>query len=113
MKILSVDDDWMILELLELAMSVSGQHELTTVTSGEKAIQLLEQGEQRFDCFLLDIQMPHIYGVELCRVIREMPMYKRTPILMATAMSQKVYIDRALAAGASDYVTKPFDFEEL
>ena len=113
MKKLSVDDDWMILELLELAMSVSGQHELTIVTSGEKAIQLLEQGEQRFDCFLLDIQMPHIDGVELCRVIREMPMYKRTPILMATAMSQKVYIDRALAAGASDYVTKPFDFEEL
>lgn len=113
MKILAVDDDWMILELLEQAMSVSGQHELTTVTSGEKAIELLERGEQRFDCFLLDIQMPNIDGVELCRVIREMPMYKRAPILMATAMSQKAYIDRAFAAGASDYVTKPFDFEEL
>ena len=63
MKILAVDDDWMILELLEQAMSVSGQHELTTVTSGEKAIELLERGEQRFDCFLLDIQMPNIDGV--------------------------------------------------
>lgn len=113
MKILAVDDDWMILELLEQAMSISGQHDLVTVTSGEKAIELLERGEQRFDCFLLDIQMPNIDGVELCRFIREMPMYKRTPILMATAMSQKAYIDRAFAAGASDYVTKPFNFEEL
>jgi len=113
MRILAVDDDLMILELLETAMSISGDYEVCTASSGEKALEILEQDHDSFDCFLLDIQMPGIDGTILCRRIREMAAYKRTPIIMATAMSQKSHIDRAFVAGASDYIMKPFDFTEL
>lgn len=113
MRILAVDDDIMILELLDTAMSISGKYEVVTAASGEKALEVIEQATEPFDCFLLDIQMPGIDGTTLCRQIREMPEYKRTPIIMATAMSQKSHIDRAFVAGASDYIMKPFDFTEL
>lgn len=52
-------------------------------------------------------------GVELCAMIRSQPAYRQTPIIMITAMSEKRYIDKAFTAGATDYVTKPFDFLEL
>jgi len=113
MRILAVDDDRMILELLDTAMTISGNYEVRTALSGEKALEILAEDGPVFDCFLLDIQMPGIDGTSLCRMIRDLPGYKRTPIIMATAMSQKSHIDRAFVAGASDYIMKPFDFTEL
>lgn len=113
MKLLAVDDDPMILELLETAMTISGDHDMVTALSGEQAIEKLKEADTPFDCFLLDIQMPGIDGTTLCSHIRKMPIYRRTPIIMATAMSQKSHIDRAFIAGASDYIMKPFDFVEL
>lgn len=113
MRILAVDDDRMILELLETAMVISGNYDVRTAISGEQALEILAEEGPDFDCFLLDIQMPGMDGTTLCRHIRDMPGYKRTPIIMATAMSQKTHIDRAFVAGASDYIMKPFDFTEL
>ncbi len=113
MRILAVDDDRMILELLETAMEISGNYEVCTAISGEQALEILQQDQTGFDCFLLDIQMPGIDGTILCRHIRGMEKYKRTPIIMATAMSQKSHIDQAFVAGASDYIMKPFEFTEL
>ncbi|WP_158275524.1 PleD family two-component system response regulator [Maritimibacter sp. 55A14] len=113
MKILAVDDDLMILDLLREAMAAIGEHEVETASSGEMAIELFRKKGSYYDCFLLDIQMPETDGIEVCKTIRATPGYKRTPIIMATAMSQKAYIERAFAAGATDYVVKPFDFGEL
>jgi hypothetical protein len=66
-----------------------------------------------FDCFLLDIQMPEIDGIELTRQLRQIEEYRNTPILMITAMSDRSYIDKAFSTGASDYITKPFDVLEI
>jgi len=91
-----------------------GQHELTTADSAHDAIALLDRPDApHFDCFLLDIQMPGMDGMELSRHIRSQPLYSAAPIIMLTAMSEKRYIDGAFAAGATDYVTKPFDLTEL
>ena len=57
--------------------------------------------------------MPELDGIELCKIVRLMPKYQTTPIIMITAMSEKSYIDNAFLAGATDYVTKPFDKMEL
>ncbi|WP_158275541.1 response regulator transcription factor [Maritimibacter sp. 55A14] len=113
MKILAVDDDLMILELLEVAMASIGEHEVETVSSGEKAMELIRKQGSCYDCFLLDIQMPEIDGIEVCKVIRATPGCEHTPVIMVTAMSQATYMERAYAAGATDYLTKPFDFTEL
>lgn len=113
MRILSVDDDPIILDLLKEVLASIGQTEVTVAESAVQALELLKSNCIPFDCFLFDIQMPEIDGIQLCTAIRSMPLYQRTPILMITAMSDKAYIDRAFAAGATDYVTKPFDVVEL
>ncbi|MBV1863837.1 MAG: response regulator [Rhodobacteraceae bacterium] len=113
MKILSVDDDPIILELLTAVLASIGQTDVTTAESAMEALELIEKQDTPFDCFLLDIQMPKIDGIQLCKAVRLMPEYNRTPILMITAMSDKTYIDKAFVAGATDYVTKPFDVIEL
>ncbi|MBL4750032.1 MAG: response regulator [Amylibacter sp.] len=113
MRILSVDDDPIILELLAAVLVSMGHTDVTTAESATEAFEIIKDDPEPFDCFLLDIQMPGIDGIQLCKALRLMPEYKRTPILMITAMSDKGYIERAFAAGATDYVTKPFDIVEL
>lgn len=113
MKILAVDDDPIILDLLVEVLGSTGYTNVTTVSSGQLALAAIEENRQAFDCILLDIQMPQMDGIELCRLVRQMPRYRETPVLMLTAMSEKHYIDRAFRAGATDYVTKPFDIVEL
>jgi CheY-like chemotaxis protein len=66
-----------------------------------------------FDCFILDVQMPGMDGIELCRQIRAIEVYKDTPIIMNTAVADRDYIDAAFAAGATDYLTKPVDEVEV
>jgi DNA-binding response OmpR family regulator len=114
MKILATDDDPIILELLSEFLDTIGTHDLTAATCAQDAIALLDAADDEpFDCFLLDIQMPGIDGTALARHIRQMHTYATAPIIMLTAMSEKRYIDTAFAAGATDYVTKPFDLTEL
>ncbi|RMD92495.1 MAG: response regulator [Alphaproteobacteria bacterium] len=113
MRILAVDDDAIILELLAEIMKSAGYPAPELAHSGAEALAILGAADEPFDCFLLDIQMPEMDGIELCRRIRGLPQYGRAPILMLTAMAEKSYIDRAFAAGASDYITKPFDVIEL
>jgi len=121
MKILSVDDDDLILELLAENLTKLGFEDVVPVQSAQSALDLiyaldgdsedLEVGT--FDCFLLDIQMPGMDGIELCQRIRAMPAYKYTPILMVTTLSDRQHIEKAFAAGATDYITKPFDEIEV
>jgi CheY-like chemotaxis protein len=101
------------LDLLELALSTSDKHEVITASSGLEALQIVQQQARAFDCLLVDIQMPIMDGVSLVSEIRKQPGYLDTPIIMVTAMSEKKYIEDAFAAGATDYITKPFDTFEL
>lgn len=114
MRILAADDDPIILELLSHFLAAIGTHELTTVGSATEAVALLARpGTPRFECFMLDIQMPQMDGIALAKHIRSIETYALTPIVMLTAMSEKRYIDSAFAAGATDYATKPFELTEL
>ncbi len=114
MRILAVDDDPIILELLTQFVQIVGHHDLLTAQSGREALDIVQSsGTAEFDCFLFDIQMPHMDGIELTQNIRSTKKYADTPVLMLTAMSDKRYIDAAFSAGATDYVTKPFEVSEL
>ena len=113
MRLLAVDDDAGILDLLTTALELSGSISVDTSDSAPAALAKIGDPDAAYDCFLLDIQMPGTDGIELCRQIRLIDRYKRTPIVMLTAMSEKNYIDSAFVAGATDYVTKPFDLNEL
>lgn len=113
MKILAVDDDELTLAILPVLLAEAGYNDVTVYSSPEKALTLIESGDETFDCFFFDISMPFIHGIELCKLVRALPTYKHTPIIMLTALSDKSDIDEAFSAGATDYVTKPYDVTEI
>ncbi len=113
MRVLAVDDDKMIQEMLKAVLAFIGCDEVVIASDGEIALDILQKDTQKFDCLFLDINMPNMDGIELCSRVRELPEYEATPIMMLTAMVGKSYMDRSYAAGANDYVTKPFDVLDL
>jgi len=113
MRVLVVDDELSILELLKTALNALGDYDVSIASSGASALKLVNAQKKPFDCLLLDIQMPQMNGVSLCQELRQRSDYRDTPIIMLTAMSEKKYVDQAFVAGATDYVTKPFDLLEL
>ncbi|MGJ8546231.1 MAG: response regulator [Sulfitobacter sp.] len=113
MRILAVDDDPIILDLLERALTRNGEHQLTLCGSAEEALQLVKAAEHPFECALLDIMLPGIDGIDFCEVLRCQKGYQATPILMITASREVGLMRRAFFAGATDFVTKPFNGIEL
>jgi CheY-like chemotaxis protein len=113
MKILAVDDDALTLGFLTEVLRQHGYTDLSTAENAAEAAEMIAAASEPFECFLLDIAMPEVDGIELCRWIRRSARHRTTPILMTTALSDKPFIDRAFLAGATDYVTKPFDAADL
>lgn len=113
MRILAVDDDPFIRELVPMISAEVGFRKVTTAASGWEALALLGTGERLYDCLLLDIDMPDMDGIELCRQLREVPAYRDVPVIMLTAMRDMRHMDSAFRAGATDYTTKPFDVIEF
>jgi len=113
MRILAVDDDDLTLSILPILLADAGFNDITLCDSSEAALKLIESKELSFDCFFFDISMPFMHGIELCRRVRVLPGYTHTPIIMLTALSDQSDINEAFAAGASDYITKPFNLLEI
>lgn len=109
MKILAVDDDPTFLGVLRPMLGALSKTDVTLARSGAEALSKLTEAAEPFDCLLMDIQMPEMSGVQLCGHVRDLPLYRRTPIVMITAMTGKRFVDDAFAAGATDYITKPLD----
>ncbi len=113
MRILAVDDDQSIRDLVPMILAGADYDDVTVAGSADEALQLIEAQDVPFDCLMLDVQMPGMDGIDLCRVIRKMPEYARSPIIMLTAQRDRAAIDGSFAAGATDYVTKPPEILEL
>lgn len=105
-KILIVDDVPENLHLLSRVIENWG-YEVTAVDHGHDAIKLAEQHE--FDAIILDIMMPDISGIELCRHIREELQIKLTPIIMLTGLDDNQTLAQCLEVGADDFIGKPFN----
>lgn len=110
-RILVVDDDHIILNLIARYFSAE-KCSITKTTSGYEALKMIEEGEQ-FDLVILDIMMPEISGYEVCRRIRMKHSLVELPIIILTARSLISDIIEAFEAGANDYISKPFDRNEL
>ena len=113
MRILLVDDDPFVLELLKDALEISGYDDVTAFDRPRDVLEDLNATDRPYDCMLVDIQMPEMDGVQLVREIRSLPGYRETPIVMVTAMADRSYVNTAFMAGANDYITKPFDIDQL
>jgi CheY-like chemotaxis protein len=112
-RILAVDDDDYIRELLPKIAARVGCPEMVLTSSGDRAMAMVLEAPKPFDCLLLDITMPGIDGIDLCARLRQLPAYQHTPIIMLTAMTDIDHLSRAFRAGASDFTAKPFDVIEL
>ncbi len=111
MKILVVDDERAVRESLRRALELEG-YEIELAADGLEALQLLEaNGDAQPDAVILDVLMPTVDGLEVCRRIRRGG--NRVPVLMLTARDEIENRVAGLDAGADDYVTKPFALEEL
>ncbi len=109
--VLVVDDD---LRNIFALTSLLEHHniEVMHAENGRRGIELLEQN-QSIDAVLMDIMMPEMDGYETMRAIRRKPQFRTLPIVALTAKAMKGDREKCIEAGASDYVTKPVDLEQL
>ncbi len=106
-RILLVDDEQSIQTLLSYPLRKDGYH-VTSVLDGGEAVQRFEEG--RFDLVILDLMLPRVDGVEVCRQLRSR---SQVPIIMLTAKGSETDKVAGLEVGADDYITKPFSMREF
>ena len=109
-KILIVDDEQDILELVRYNLSKEGYQTVCAAT-GEEAIKI--NSEQRPDLIVLDLMLPGIDGLEVTKHIRNTNEEENTPIVMLTAKGEEADVVTGLELGANDYISKPFSPREL
>jgi len=110
MKILVVDDEPAVRESLRRALQLEG-YEVSLAADGAEALQRLASHTDEPDAVILDVLMPHVDGLAVCRKLRLSG--SRTPVLMLTARTEVDDRVAGLDAGADDYLAKPFALEEL
>jgi excisionase family DNA binding protein len=110
-RILVVDDDAEIVDLLVEVLTRDGRFDVKTATSGyEAGIQT-----QRFrpDCILLDYMLPDVNGNVVCHTIRKNPEFENIRIIIVSGVIKQEEIDQLLKSGAQDFIKKPFDINDL
>lgn len=107
-KILVVEDEPKVAALINRGLSESG-YEISVAPDGETGRQMIFQHE--YDLLILDVMLPGINGIELCRMVRKAGL--KLPVLMLTALGTTENIIAGLDNGADDYLVKPFKFSEL
>ncbi|MGI8778385.1 MAG: response regulator transcription factor [Acidimicrobiales bacterium] len=109
-RVLVIDDDPVILELLRINFEIEG-FEVISACDGQEGLR--RAGTDHPDVILSDIMMPRLDGLELLARLRGDPATAEVPVVLLSAKAQRAEVDRGLALGADDYVTKPFDPLEL
>ncbi len=107
-RILVIDDEAEILRILQRSLTAHG-YDVLTATSGEKALEVMEQ--QRPDLLLLDLGLPGMSGLEVCKRVRAQS--NLPPIIVISVRDTEREKVQALDLGADDYISKPFGFNEV
>lgn len=107
-KIMIVDDEPDILDLLEKALNIEGFHHIMKAGNGLKAVSACKKNKP--DVILLDVMLPDIDGYEVCKQIRQ---FSHCPILFLSSKNDELDKILGLAVGGDDYVTKPFSPKEV
>ena len=110
-RVLVVEDEQDIATLIQHTLEKIGGVQVDQVASGDAALRAVS--EQLPDLILLDLNLPVLSGVEVCRILRGRPATARVPIIMLTARTTESDRVTGLDVGADDYITKPFSLREL
>ncbi len=109
-KIMLVEDEFFLAEMIKLRLESDG-YIVSYAENGKQALELL--AENPVDLIVMDQVMPEMDGVTATQHIKQDPKLKHIPVVFLSALSRKTDVDRAKAAGAEDYLIKPFEFEDL
>jgi len=109
-KILIVDDDVTITELMKALVKMDG-HEPTTVNDSLKAVEVAQSVHP--DLITLDLMMPGLTGFELCELLHNDPNFSNIPIVIVSARDDSESKQKAIDAGAMAYITKPFGVDDF
>lgn len=109
-KILVVDDEINITQILEFSIGSEG-YEVITAQNGEEAIDRARREQP--DLIVLDIMMPKIDGYEACRILKANPLTKNIPVVLLTAKGRDIDKRLGYEVGATDYIIKPFSPNKL
>jgi DNA-binding response OmpR family regulator len=109
-KVLIVDDDNDIREPFARVIESWGFHAYTA-KNGKEAIAIA--GKKKVDLIVLDIDLPDISGMEVCKILKGNPATQKIPILMLSAMGKGSVVDEGFSCGADDYIIKDVDFDLL
>ncbi len=109
-RVLIVDDDLRIIHILSTYLQMEG-FAVETAMNGENALGCM--AEHPPDIVILDVMLPNVDGIELCRQIRQHHEWEAIPVIMFSAKSDSGDIDAAMEAGATRYVTKPSSLQDL
>jgi len=109
-RIIVVDDDKAATALFEQVLLMN-HYEVFPLNESSKTLELADKVHP--DLFILDLMMPEPDGFKLCRMLRTSPTYRRTPIIIVTALNDVDSRLVAIGAGANDYLVKPFHIDEL
>jgi len=108
--ILTADDTATMRQMISFTLSSAG-HQVMQASDGTEALALART--RKFDLVIADINMPNMDGISLVKSLRELPDYKFTPILMLTTESQAEKRQEGRSAGATGWIVKPFNPEQL
>ncbi|MBI5739172.1 MAG: response regulator transcription factor [Nitrospirae bacterium] len=109
-RVLVVDDEKDILELVTYNLKKEG-FQTETSANGEEALRMVRKG--RYDLIVLDLMLPGIQGMELCRILKSSENTSSIPVIMLTAKTEELDKVLGLEMGADDYITKPFSPREF
>ena len=109
-KILLAEDEKQIGDMVAFKLTNSG-HQVVRARDGEEALTLA--AAERPDLIILDVMMPVLRGIEVLRRLKADPDLQSTPVIMLTAKGRERDVLAGLAAGAADYIVKPFSLKEL
>lgn len=110
MRILVIEDNKKMASLLRQGLTEQG-HAVDVAATGQNGEEMATGERAAYDAIVLDVMLPDVEGIQVCRNLRRRGL--QTPILMLTALSTTADKVTGLDAGADDYLTKPFEFDEL
>jgi two-component system chemotaxis response regulator CheY len=109
-KILAVDDSSSVRQMVNFTLSSAG-YDVVDAVDGQDG--LAKAGNSKFDMIITDLNMPNLDGIQLISAVRKLPGYSFIPILMLTTESQAAKKDEGKKAGATGWIVKPFNAEQL